>query len=322
MGSYILVNDIHLSDRAPSACTDTYNDDLFDLLDAITDLAGQQRAAAILLAGDVIHHKTPSRTSHATIRRLIQWATTAQALGHPVHVVLGNHDLRFDRLDSIDESQPLGVAIACGALTLLDGWADLPDPIYGVPWQSTWDADTLTDAFAAWHSRMRDDDGPALMITHAPLYPPGQELPYENVPAPLWATLMGHRGTVHYGHVHEPHGVYTVEGVQFSNCGALSRGSLHEHNLTRDVAVALWNADIDHIRHLPLPAKPAAEVFRLDHAHQAKAAQLRLDDFLSGIHATRLAVTSTEAVLAHVRTLDIPAAVLELVQTLLTDASQ
>jgi DNA repair exonuclease SbcCD nuclease subunit len=319
---YLLVNDVHLSDRPPSSCTESYNDDLFDLLDQVAALAQAHHAPAIVLAGDVIHHKTPTRTSHATIRRLIQWGQRCTSQGHPVHVVLGNHDLLHDRIDSVQETQPLGVALASGALSLLDGWADLPDPVYGLPWQPVWDQPALDRGCAGWHSRMRDDDAPALMVTHAPLYPPGRELPYENIPATWWAQAMGHRGTVHYGHVHEPHGIYQVDGVTFSNPGALSRGSLHEHNLTRPVQVACWNPTTGHIQHLSLDAKPAEEVFRLIHAQQAATTKLRLDDFLSGIDAAQLPVTSTEAVLEHIRTLNVSPQVLHLVQTLLTDTSR
>lgn len=322
MSEYLLVNDVHLSDRAPSSCTDTYNDDLFDLLRQVARLAVYRQASAIILAGDVFHHKAPTRTSHASVRRLIDLAgsqTYEQIC--PWYVVPGNHDLSHDRLDSLDESQPLGVVIASGAVRKLDGWSGVEQgitaPIYGVPWQGTWDDQTVDAALADWRSRLTPDT-PGLVVTHAPLYPPGQELRFENYPASRFAAAMGNHGSVAYGHVHEPHGIYDVNGVTFCNPGALSRGSLHEHNLTRGVAIASWNSDTGAFATITLEHKPAEQVFRLDEVGQVKTARLRLDQFLASIEQTNIQITTTEAVLDHIHNLGLGHAMEELAEELLT----
>jgi DNA repair exonuclease SbcCD nuclease subunit len=317
VSEYVLINDIHLSDRAPASCTDTYLDDLFDLLDQAADIA-QSRDASIILAGDVFHHKAPSRTSHSTVMRLIDWARLALV---PVYGVIGNHDIQHDRTQSIHETQPLGVVMASGAIELLDGWLDSDDAVYGVPWQMTFDDASVADALAEFRLSPPVPPRPMLVVTHAPLYPPGQELKYEFYPAEKWARAMSNRGTVHYGHVHEPHGIYQVDGVTFSNPGALSRGSLHEHNLTRTPAVAIWDSQTGDIEHVELNAKPAAEVFRLQEAAEIKNAGINLSQFLTSVQATRLDITSTASVIEHVRVQhhDDPALV-ALIQTLLQAA--
>lgn len=210
-----------------------------------------------------------------------------------------------DRVASLFESQPLGVVCTSGAIDVLDGWEDTSlDPVYGVPWLMTFDDANVSDALADYRAellkgRLREE--PYLVVTHAPLYPPGHELKYEFYPAASWAKAMGGFGTVHYGHVHEPHGIYTVDGVTFSNPGALSRGSLHEHNLNRTPSIAVWNSETGEIRHEQLNAKPSAEVFRLAEANEKKSAEINLNRFLESIQATRLDVTSTGSVLEHVR---------------------
>ena len=95
-----------------------------------------------------------------------------------------------------------------------------------MPWLQDFTDSAVTDALARFNDH--PDGTHALVVTHAPLYPLGQELPYENYPTDRWARAMGNRGNVFYGHVHEPHGIYVVDGVTFANPGALSRGSLHE----------------------------------------------------------------------------------------------
>lgn len=299
---YVLVNDVHLSDRAPASCTETYLDDLFDLLNQAAAIAYAINAA-IILAGDVFHHKAPTRTSHGTVMRLIDWALQSRC---PVWAVPGNHDLQHDRLASLDETQPLGVVFASGAIRQLDGWIEdgEGDLVYGVPWQMTFDEANVSDALAPYRRHVGETKIRAehcLVVTHAPLYPPGQELKFEFFPADLWAKAMGNVGVVHYGHVHEPHGIYEVQGVTFSNPGALSRGSLHEHNLTRVPSVALWDSEIGEITHHDLAAKPADQVFRLQEAAETKSAGINLNRFLESVQSTRLDVTSTASVMEHVR---------------------
>lgn len=323
-GEYLLVNDIHLSDRAPSSCTDTYQDDLFDLLDTVGDLAAEREAAAIVLAGDVFHYKTPSRTTHRTVKRFID---VLRSWDCPTLIVPGNHDMTNDRLDSLDDTQPLGVVFASGAAHLLHGWsavdADLiQDAVYGVPWLMRFDNDTVFDALADWRSRLERRPGNyGLVVAHAPLYPPGKELPYEFYPAGNWAACMDNHGTAHYGHVHEPHGIYHSYDVQFSNPGALSRGSLHEHNLTRAVQIAAWNPVTGTIEHLTLPHKPAAEVFRLTEVAETTAGQARLDTFLESVGQTRIEITSIEAVMAHIRSLQLGPDLENVVADLLTEGA-
>ncbi len=296
MGDYLLVNDVHLADRPPSSCTETYLDDLFALLAAIGDIARERAAAAVIYAGDVFHIKTPGRTAHSTVRRFIDHL---RALPCPTMIVPGNHDLLHDRLESIAESQPLGVVFASGAATELRGWHG-EHPVYGVPWLRRFSDDWVTAAFNDW--RITCPGGrPKLVVTHAPLYPPGQELKWEHYPATKWAAAMANRGTVHYGHVHEPHGVYTVDGVAFSNPGALSRGSLHEHTRTRPVQIACWNSETGDTIHLDLPHRPATDVLRVTEAAAEKAETADLAAFLAAVGTTRLDVTSTEATIAHIR---------------------
>lgn len=317
MSEFVLVNDIHLSDKAPASCTDTYQDDLFELLNQIASLA-QSRDAAIVLAGDVFHHKTPIRTSHESTMRLIDWARQALV---PVYAVPGNHDLSHDRLQSLQETQPLGVVFASGAIEMLDGWMEDADgsPVYGVPWQMTFDETNVREALADYRDQQWGEPH-HLVVTHAPLYPPGRELKFEFYPARDWADAMGNTGTAHYGHVHEPHGAYYVAGVTFSNCGALSRGSLHEHNLNRTPAVAIWNSETGLIRHQELNAKPASEVFLLQQAQESRAKELNLNAFLESVRSTQLAITSTDSVLDHVRKSQDDPALVAVIAKLLSEA--
>jgi DNA repair exonuclease SbcCD nuclease subunit len=334
---YLLLSDIHLCDKPPSSCTESYADDLFDLLEQTVKVARRRKAAAVVWAGDVFHIKTPSRTSHELVNRT---KDLIDAYPCPVFIVPGNHDIRHDRLDSID-SQPLGALFRRHAIRL-EGWggydAHTQYMIYGVPWLSgygdygSYNGDdshppielNLAEALRGWrHQVLEAGTGSEhpLVVAHAPLYPPGQENQFEYFPAARWAEAMGGAGSVFYGHVHEPHGVYTAGGAVFCNNGALSRGSLHEYNLTRPVGCTLYDTVTGEFEFVPLAAKPAAEVFRLSEKQQVTDMQGRLDEFLASVGSTSLGAVSVESVIAHIKTLGLGRDAEELAAELVTEAA-
>lgn len=243
----LLVNDIHLRDRPPSSCTETYTEDLLDLLQQTVTVAGLHDVDAVVWPGDVFDSKVPGRTSHRLVQRAIEIGKLYMV---PWFIVPGNHDIAHDNLDSILDTQPLGVLLRAGA-KLLSGWSEpLNDRdgayrLYGVPWQQEWSDEAVSAALGQYFETLgwADPEVHRLVVTHAPLYPPGLELPYEFYPAEKWAQAMGSRGSCWYGHVHESHEIWQSGGVTFANFGALSRGSLHEHNISRQVAAGIWDSD-------------------------------------------------------------------------------
>lgn len=313
----LLVGDIHLSDKAPSSCTETYCDDLFDLLEQTVDIANSMDAIPIW-AGDVFHVKTASKTSHRTVQRAIRLIDRYK---HPLRIVPGNHDMSNDRFQSLYETQPLGVLLEAGA-RLLKGW-DEDIPVYGVPWMQGFGSGTLPHEFGENLDGWGDpqlDQGTSLMVAHAPLYPPGGELSYENIPMQRWADEMGNEGNCYYGHVHDFHGINAVGGVTFCNAGAITRGSLTESHLTRKVLVTTWN-ERDGFSFLPLKYKPAEEVFRLTEVIEERETTARLDEFLGSVDSTTLTVTSVESVIEDVRSRHLEPAVEQVIVDLLESAS-
>ena len=299
MGEYLLLSDVHATRRPPSSCTPSYWPDLRDLLWQTVAIARERQVHGVIWAGDVLHHKAPGRTDHGLMQDLIK---VIQAYRCPVWIVPGNHDIQHDRLDSIEATQPLGVLYLAGAHRL-EGWADDGHPLYGVPWLQDWGAGTLKAELASYCTANLPG---ALVATHAPIYPPGQEPRYDGAefaPASWWADALGIAGHVFYGHIHEPHGTWQHQGVTFCNNGALSRGSLDEHNLHRQVGCTIWDDQSGAFKFVPLAAKPAAEVFRLREHGQAVTAQGLLDGFLAAAGQVTLGVLSVDAVLTHFREL-------------------
>ncbi|WNN95179.1 MRE11 double-strand break endo/exonuclease [Microbacterium phage Magritte] len=323
MTQILCVGDIHAMDKAPVNAAESYMDDIEEMLRWTIRLAAEEQYDAIVWAGDIFHHKAPSRTSHALVLRMIGIVQYAAELGVELLAVTGNHDISNDVLTSIQEKQPLGVLYKAGLKELV-GWHPRL-PLFGVPWRQDWTTseDSAWKAFEDWRepdinvrSRMRPKA--RLAVTHAPIYPPKEA---ENIQWDLVPTrgkkgisyAMNGEGFLYYGHIHEDHGVFEVEGVTYANMGAISRGSLHEYNVTREIKVALWD---DHeedgapgaptpqptFTEIVVPHKPASEVFKIAEAEEKKAERLSLDEFLSEIGSTTLDISSTGSAIEHIRT--------------------
>jgi DNA repair exonuclease SbcCD nuclease subunit len=320
VSEYLLLSDIHASRHPPSSCTATYWPDLVDLLQQTVTVAREREVRAVVWAGDVLHHKAPSRTDHGVVQDLIR---IIKAYPCPVFIVPGNHDIQHDRLDSIVATQPLGVLYLAGAVRL-EGWSGDNHPLYGVPWQQEWSEKSVQVATADFRERVFSQ---TLVVVHAPIYPPDREPRYEGAeltPASWWAGALEDGSLAHglfYGHIHEPHGVYQAgTPLTFCNNGALSRGSLDEYNLEREVGCTLWDSSSAMFTFVPLKARPASEVFRLAEHQETVAAQGRLASLLDDIGQVRLQSLNVEEVIAHIKTRKLGKGVEDLSEELLTAA--
>lgn len=314
----ILVGDLHLSDRAPSSRTETYTDDLFDKLEEVNNIAVEVQAKAIIFAGDLFHIKSPTRNSHRLVLRFINWAKSAPC---EVMAVAGNHDISYDRYDTLSSGQPLGVVFASGAVKELVGWTDSL-PIYGLPWLQHWDDENeVMSALCEWHNRSDGFSSKSLVVTHAPFFPPGKEPPYEFFPTTRFSELLGAEASVFYGHIHDPHGVYKVNSVNFCNNGALSRGSLTENEVTRGIYVTVYDFDTGVFSSVPVPHKLAEEVFLIEEVTERRQLIRDSGDFIESLGETVLSVTGSDSFVKAVKEKNLPLRVEEVAIKLLEKAN-
>jgi hypothetical protein len=322
MGEILCLSDIHATYRPPSSCTDAYWPDLLDLLWQSVALAREHEVLAVAWAGDVLHHKAPGRTTYGVILDLIR---VIKAYPCPVLITPGNHDLQNDRLDSIEATQPLGVLYEAGAQRL-EGWAEGSLPVYGVPWQQDWSEARVAAALGDFRESVFSR---TLIVSHAPIYPPDKVPRYEGAectPAGWWSTAaedgdMGHG--LFYGHIHEPHGVWEHGGLTFCNNGAISRGSLDDYNLDpgRQVGCTLWDTVTGQFTFAPLRARPPEEVFRLREHERVVTSRALLSGFLEQVGTAQMDVLSIEGVIAHIKSLGLDPAQVDLASELLAEAA-
>lgn len=309
-----LLGDIHLADRPPSLRTETYTEDILAKLQFAAEEAARRGADALVSVGDVFHLKTPTRNSHHLVQRT---GEVLKSTGLPVLIVPGNHDLSNDRLDSL-RRQPLGTLAKMAGIDLLMG--EHPDlPIFGLPYLWDW-----SGQLPSWMSRYRSwaQGLDTLMVTHAPIFPTGEVPPYEFIDAADWAEKM-QTGDCYYGHIHDPHGSYTVNtsssAVQMCNNGAVSRGSLHEATLKRKPHMTFWSGQ-GKFEAVEIPHRPVEAVFRLQEKEDVDERVGRVEQFLSSVGETSLDGLSLEEVAHNARARGFSNRTLSLIEELLQNA--
>lgn len=298
MTEILLVGDLHVSDTPPVNCTASYTDDIIEMLRWIADEAARRGADAVVWSGDVFDKKAPTKNSHSLILKMLSVVKYYKEMGVELFVVPGNHDLVNDRYETLHTTQPLGVLIAAG-LKELNGWHETL-PLFGVPWQQDWPRD-LEAAFANFQEF--NFGGDALAVTHASIFPPGKEPIYEHLLAEDVAAAMGGSGYLQFGHIHDDYGIWQTGGVTFANVGAISRGSLTESHLGREVKIVSWVPE-DGFEEIVVPHRPAEEVFKVVEGTKAKEDKKDTQTFLQAIGHSQIAMTSTSSIVDHIREME------------------
>lgn len=262
---FIWRTDVHLADKSPSSWKGDYPEEIWSNLSQVGALARQHEAVAVLDGGDFFQHKSPLKNSHSMVRRAIQMHIKDYPC--PTYCVEGNHDITHNNLGSVGK-QPLGVMYASGAFRHLREEVFREGPfqvrVVGVPYDPS---RTLGDIRS--HVKQQGDTH-LIVVVHALAAkdPPPRVEEFWGEPVFKYADLIqpGGPDLFAFGHWHQDQGVEHLEGVQFVNLGALSRGALSRENLSRTPKAAVFEI-LDQgvsVTEVPMEVKPAHEVFDLD----------------------------------------------------------
>jgi exonuclease SbcD len=317
----VLMGDFHLADRAPSSRQPTWTEDLLRKLDWIVKKANELEAP-LIMAGDVFHIKMPYRSSYKLVQAVHDRLLFVE---QGVWIVPGNHDLTGDNLDSLD-SQPLGALARMGNVKLLMGLDDelaekLGYHVLGIPYLSAFDGGDWKKALSDWSETLplKLTKIAALTVTHAPLFPPGKAPGvYASIDPAEWAEVDPSPHT-YYGHIHDAHDAYVVNGHTFANMGAIGRGSLHEETVKRHPAIAVFHPEGGFGR-IELPygkgkvVRPAEEVFLFAEAEGKVAAANSAQAFTDALGAVVMENLTVEEVLADIKSAGPPPNVYQMIQ--------
>lgn len=308
----LTLNDLHLASRPPAARVDDYEAELFELLEQVAALAKRVEAKGVLIAGDIFHAK--SRVSIGLLVRLVRWCRDLQRAGVHVLVIPGNHDLLYNRYDSLPD-QPLGLLIAVGAMANVSTRpgldqsvrlteSDVVVRVVGVPFPDAMDLDR-------WRALPASDPGEtAVILGHCFADVGGGE--YFGEPVHAYAALADACpwGRVFvFGHDHADRGVVRIEDRWFVNLGALSRGAISDEDVSREIKCGLVDVGPSGVAvtQVRLRYRPAAELFDLNLRAKRTAERAHLETFVTQL-AQDLQASGT-SLLDRVTALSLPEAV-------------
>lgn len=317
----LCIGDVHLSDKPPASCMPEYNEQILTILADIAEHLDYWKVDTVVFAGDIFHSKIPSRTSHTTMTKLMEILAGMGEYGtadpRTILIVPGNHDMQHDRIQSLP-NQPLGTIFASGLAEELTADSHAHLNVHGIPWQPDWSNYGIEAGFGtAFESEH-------LTVMHAPIMPIQESAPFGHIPREELMTAMLtmklRNASIYYGHIHDDHGSVTdaPSGNSITNFGAISRGSLHELDLQRTLAVGLWDEkhpelgivrqDI-HTEDISLVLRAEAII---DHTRKADA-----QIFLETLTATTLTRLTPQAVAAAAEAMGCEPEVIELVKELM-----
>jgi DNA repair exonuclease SbcCD nuclease subunit len=301
--SFIFRTDTHVSDKSPASWKGDYPEEIWSNLEQIGRMTVEHGVTAVLDGGDYFHVKAAGRNSHASIFRT---AEIHKAYRCPTYCIEGNHDLAYNNLESIDR-QPLGVLYACGVFQHLreavftDG--GLQVRVVGVPYNPKRTLEELRSI----QKKPGDDFLVAIVHALAAESPPAKVEDFFGEPVFRYADLVTPNGpdAFCFGHWHRDQGIVEIQGKQFVNQGAVSRGALIHENTTRTPQVSLleFEPGVARFRTLPLIVAPAEDVFDFEKKERAESENHSIDSFIERLQEDAV-FDPTATIEGNIRTLD------------------
>lgn len=292
--------DWHLTEVPPARRKDDYRNAVLGKIDFIRGLAEKLHGAG-LCGGDVFHYKQPRHPGNA-IRLIIDLYQALRKFPQGrVYGSIGNHDLSYDRMDSLPQ-QPLGLLVASGV------YHDLNiEPVMFSSQDGLVKVTVETFPYLA--------EGKALeAILDAPPRLPGITARVGVVHAyghPGDAGSLFGEPTIGYnqlkgadfdyllwGHDHSRKETETVGNVTHINLGSLARAAFAYDEVDRPVVATILSFATDGVRYkeVPVPVRPLEAAFQLaDKGMEQVAKSEEIEEFFAGMDATMSGLETTDS---------------------------
>jgi len=280
-------SDVHLSDRAPASRKDDWTETVFNKLMQTRIVAEKLGAHGVLDGGDFFHVKSPSRNSHALLRRVAELHKTFPC---PIYCTPGNHDSVYGDYNYLHQ-QPLGVLYASGVFrplydqheaVFVDPESGVKVRVIGVPYHGT------QYDMSRFFNITRGDEDYLVVVAHVLASLKGGTM-FEGEDIVSYNDLMGVPADAFlFGHWHKDQGAVEIGGKWFVNIGSLTRGSIAQDDLIRQPACAVLSfvKEKMSIQVVRLRVQPSSEVFDVEGRAKAKDRATKMDSFVENIRGT------------------------------------
>lgn len=246
MSSYGVILDPHISQSTPASRKDDYKTAIFGKISWIVRQANERNWKALVVAGDFFSVKPFSWQS------LVELVGILKECQCPIYVIPGNHDLYYERLDSLPKT-PLGLLYEAG---LVHNFGVIEDGLFtGLPFSADMQIPNAPKR-----------EGHTVLVCHAflgnnELEGSGSDwLYYPDIINAGYSVVVA-------GHDHAPYPAYTPTGTNLLvlRPGSISRGTKHIINRNRQPFMLVMTFKDDdtvlEYEYLEIPAAKPQDIF-------------------------------------------------------------
>ena len=239
MSSIIFVGDLHLKGSSPISRVDDYPTVILNKLESLINTAKSFSCDKIMLLGDVFD-------SHITtlpyLAKVINTFRKISDAGIDVYTIVGNHDIKNNRMDSLDSSA-LGILISTGYLKL-------------APRNLTID-DTSFNCFHYPEELTNNNESRYSVCVAHRYYEFGlswDSLTSEDLKSLNYDAMI-------LGHYHVPCDTLSIEDTMLYRPGSLSRSTSEPYNKLRTPRVLVFNCLNHKTVYVDIPCERADKIF-------------------------------------------------------------
>lgn len=260
--NFVYSTDWHLSTKPPGRRQDDYQSSILAKIAFIRDLTLKLKGVA-LCGGDIFHVKNPKSPANGFS---LLFPLLHLLREFPVYTAIGNHDLSFDRMDTIP-TQPIGLLFAAKACHNLND-----EPVLFVNEAET--VNVLVETFPYEHGAETlqrllatgprpDGVQHRIAIVHSYGEPGngggmfGEAIGYNQIEHLDYDFML-------WGHDHSRHETVEVGGITHVNLGSLARAAYDYDEVTRPVVATILSFAEDGIRYKEkeIPVSPLNIAFK------------------------------------------------------------
>lgn len=267
MSNVIVIGDCHLKCNAPVSRKDNYPVTILNKLLYIASVAKTYSCNKFILLGDVFDSPITSLPYLATV---INTFKKIHELGITVYTIVGNHDIKNNRIDSLD-STALGILISTGYVTLAPSELIVDDTVFR--------CFNYTDKLTGKQS----DDKFEVCVAHL-YYEFGlsdDSLHADDVSRLNYNAMI-------LGHYHVPCDDLKVGRTMLYRPGSLSRSTSEPYNKIRIPRVLIFNCTKHKAVYLEVSCEAGCDVFveNIESNNKASVSMKDLIDFITTSYNT------------------------------------
>ena len=236
MSKILFIADPHLNYQTPQSRKDIYPQTMLEKIKTIARIADEQKIDDVIFLGDMFHQR------YQPYSYMMKCFLAFKEFKKPPYSIVGNHDLIYERLESLDES-PLNFLFMTGVVKHLD----------------TLEYDDVVIKGFDYTSPITKNENTNYTICVAHQY---YNTPlYKYYIKPEDALNLNYQAYV-LGHDHTVYDDISNDKFKVIRPGSLSRGTAHSANLMRDVYGVVFDTVTKTFTRITIPTQKASDVFK------------------------------------------------------------